>query len=436
MAVKTFLLDFKLDPKECETDEQCLSLLRSVEQELTDWELECSFQTATSDGGFFELLSGPSGLTCTLRLYKAKGFLTLTFERPETGTSRLVCDQTLMELVSRVKKRVSAIDGLHLQPIKRFSDVNPYYGTSGLTCTLRLYKAKGFLTLTFERPETGTSRLVCDQTLMELVSRVKKRVSAIDGLHLQPIKRFSDVNPYYGTSDERILEYDFDKELFSMRTPFQMVQILHSANYGNTLILDDFINLSEADLVYTQTLMRLGKECYADKEILILGGGDGALLHELLKEKPKFVTMVDIDEVVMQQCRIHMRSVCGDVLDNYETENYKIIVGDAIAKMQDYIKEGKTFDYVFGDLTDIPVSATPVGELWDFFRRILGLGIKCLRPDGKYLMHGNGKSSSHSLAMFEKQLELLEPKVKWEKWEEHIPSFRECWVFYQIQLAS
>lgn len=34
--------------------------------------------------------------------------------------------------------------------------------------------------------------------------------------------------------------------------------------------------------------------CYKDKEILILGGGDGGLLHELLKEGPKHVTMVDI----------------------------------------------------------------------------------------------------------------------------------------------
>ena len=46
---------------------------------------------------------------------------------------------------------------------------------------------------------------------------------------------------------------------------------------------------------------------YAKKDVLILGGGDGALLHELLKEDPKFVTMVDIDEAVMRACKEHMR---------------------------------------------------------------------------------------------------------------------------------
>lgn len=40
--------------------------------------------------------------------------------------------------------------------------------------------------------------------------------------------------------------------------------------------------------------MQRGKEDYRDKEIVILGGGDGALLWELLKEQPKFVTMLEV----------------------------------------------------------------------------------------------------------------------------------------------
>ena len=59
---------------------------------------------------------------------------------------------------------------------------------------------------------------------------------------------------------------------------------------------------------------------YAKKDLLILGGGDGALLHELLKEEPKFVTMVDIDEAVMRACKEHLRSthtLCFRLLTYY-----------------------------------------------------------------------------------------------------------------------
>lgn len=55
--------------------------------------------------------------------------------------------------------------------------------------------------------------------------------------------------------------------------------------------------MSEADLIYTETLMQRGRENYAGKEIVILGGGDGGLLWELLKEKPKFVTMLEVREL-------------------------------------------------------------------------------------------------------------------------------------------
>lgn len=54
--------------------------------------------------------------------------------------------------------------------------------------------------------------------------------------------------------------------------------------------------MAESDLSYTQALMHKGKEDFKGKEILILGGGDGALLWELLKEEPGFVTMVDVSK--------------------------------------------------------------------------------------------------------------------------------------------
>lgn len=66
----------------------------------------------------------------------------------------------------------------------------------------------------------------------------------------------------------------------------------------------------------------------------------------------------------------------------------QVIVGDAIAYMKDYIKEGRLFDYVFADLTDVPISPSPRGELWDFMRTIMGLGTRLIRTDnGKYMTH-------------------------------------------------
>ena len=54
------------------------------------------------------------------------------------------------------------------------------------------------------------------------------------------------------------------------------------------------IDMAESDHIYTHTIIGKGQETYRDKTVVILGGGDGGILHELLKESPKFVVMIDI----------------------------------------------------------------------------------------------------------------------------------------------
>lgn len=196
-----------------------------------------------------------------------------------------------------------------------------------------------------------------------------------------------------------------------------------------------FSDISEADLIYTETLMSRGKENYKDKDIVILGGGDGALLFELLKEQPRNVIMLEIDDVVMNACAKHMRSICGDVLDQRSGPNYQIIIGDCMKLMDEFIKEDRKFDYVFGDLTDIPISPTPTGELWHFILKILEKSFKILKHDGKFMTHGNGSNSVDSLKMYESQVMKLEPPVDINKTTAFVPSFLEEWVFYQISFA-
>lgn len=46
--------------------------------------------------------------------------------------------------------------------------------------------------------------------------------------------------------------------------------------------------------MYTKAITGSGTEDFKDKTILILGGGDGGILNELLQYSPTFVTMVDV----------------------------------------------------------------------------------------------------------------------------------------------
>ncbi|KDR11197.1 spermine synthase isoform X1 [Zootermopsis nevadensis] len=305
-------------------------------------------------------------------------------------------------------------------------------GDRGIHVTLRGFP-QGLVTCNIEYYKEDEEKPLF---LFESVRKLEKDLAEkliSNRCHSMPaLKRGDCIDRYFPTADERILEYDIDKVLYEEKSPYQKILIVHSRSLGNLLVLDDLQNMSESDLIYTETLMQRGKENYEGKEIVILGGGDGALLWELLKEKPKFVYMLEIDELVMKACSKHLRSCCGDCLDKLKGDNYEIIVGDCVEMLNQFITEGRKFDYVFGDLTDIPLSATPQGEMWDFIRLILNSSMAVLKSEGKYMTHGNGASCPESLRMFEEQLQKLSVSVEFSRAHAFVPSFMEDWVFYQV----
>ncbi|XP_008331728.1 spermine synthase [Cynoglossus semilaevis] len=260
--------------------------------------------------------------------------------------------------------------------------------------------------------------------LKDNITRVKR---------LPVLTRGANVDRYWPTTDGRLVEYDFDQVLYEEDSAYQNIKIFHSPQFGNILVLNGDINLAESDLPYTQAIMGSGKENYTGKEVLILGGGDGGILAELVKQKPKMVVMVEIDQKVMDGCRMYMRKTCGDTLDTLEGDCYQILVEDCVPVLRKYVQEGRMFDYVINDLTAVPISTEPEEEsTWEFLRLILDLSIKVLRPTGKYFTQGNGVCVKEALSLYEEQLGKLCCPVDFSKEEVCVPSYLELWVFYTI----
>lgn len=356
-------------------------------------------------------------LTAMMDVWLDKG----TFTDPEVRAMAMQSIETILSTLGLVRQHEQALPGFHV-----FFYTAPSHQRS---CMVNVYSS-GFTTVTVE-DGSATSPLT-NQVMEELKQRLKKNLeSRMERIPV--IKRGASVPNYYTTSDERILEYDFDEVVFEKRSKYQHVKILHSPTLGNCLLLDDMQNLSEKDINYTHGLMNYKQTSYKNREILILGGGDGGLLHELLKEDPKHVTMVDIDDMVIDACREHLRGACGDVLDKLEGENYEIIIDDCIHKLQEYIKEGRTFDVVFNDLTDFPISTEPQGEHWDFVRKIVTMSMDVLRKNGHFHNHAIGVSCPSSLETYETLLMSLPVSIEFSKHSIHVPSFMEEWVFYEIR---
>jgi len=250
-----------------------------------------------------------------------------------------------------------------------------------------------------------------------------------------PIRRGEKYWPYMITADERVIETDVTELVCDVTSEYQNIRIYKSEELGNVLYLDEDAQLGESDLIYTQTLCGIGTLDFTNKEVLILGGGDGGILHELGKENPSFITMAEIDECVIKACRQHMRSVCGDSMDQLEGDKYKIVIGDCVPVLHEHIHENKLLDFVINDLTEFPVEKSVKGYGYDFetTRIIIELSLKALKPGGKLLARGNCLSARDYRNKFEADVTTLGCKFK--RKDVHVPSFRETYCLYEIWKA-
>ena len=155
------------------------------------------------------------------------------------------------------------------------------------------------------------------------------------------------------TTKRLVQEHEIVRWHASRQTPYQQVDVFESAEFGMTLALGGVVNVTERDeAAYHEMLVHVPLIAHpAPKRVLIIGGGDGGTLREVVRhEGVEEVVMVEIDEIVVELCREHLPR-CAAALDH---ERATVIIGDGL----DYVAEApdESFDVVLIDSTD-PVDA-------------------------------------------------------------------------------
>ncbi len=138
------------------------------------------------------------------------------------------------------------------------------------------------------------------------------------------------------------------KPIYAGNTGLQDVEVFENAVFGRVLALDGVVQTTEADeFVYHEMLVHppmLGHG--AARRVLIVGGGDGGALEEVLKHPVERVTMVEIDGAVIELCRAHLASICGDAFDDSRLD---LVIGDGAR----FVAETDTsFDVILVDSTE------------------------------------------------------------------------------------
>lgn len=159
------------------------------------------------------------------------------------------------------------------------------------------------------------------------------------------------------------------------QTKYQELLIVESESLGRSLILDRLWQSSQRDeFIYHEGLVQPAAFLKGTpKRALILGGGEGATLREVLRWKSiERVVMVDIDEEVVEECIRHLDIMHrGSFFDDRVELRFE--------EARQFLRETEChWDLVIADLTD-PSPDGPAKDLYtpdtfQLFRKVLTAG--------------------------------------------------------------
>jgi len=166
--------------------------------------------------------------------------------------------------------------------------------------------------------------------------------------------------------------FSVKKVLYSGRSRFQTIEIIRSRDYGRVLFLDGLVQTTERDeFYYHEMLVHPALASHPKPErVLVIGGGDGGALREVLKHPVKKATLVEIDGQVIDACRSHfpwLRAVFRD-------PRAELVVADGNVFIE---RTREKFDVIIVDSSD-PVGPSTVLHQEAFYRKLKAR----LRPGG------------------------------------------------------
>jgi spermidine synthase len=178
-------------------------------------------------------------------------------------------------------------------------------------------------------------------------------------------------NPHFRCSLE------CDAVLYEGHTGFQDLIIFENKTFGRVMVLDGVIQLTEKDeFIYHEMMAHVPLFSLGNaKAVLIIGGGDGGVLREVLKHQSvRHVVHCEIDKVVVDMSRKFLPGISQGAFDDPRLE---LMIGDGIQFVKD---TDRRFDAIIVDSTE-PIGPAKVLFTEDFFAACQ----RCLSPRGVFI---------------------------------------------------
>ncbi len=185
--------------------------------------------------------------------------------------------------------------------------------------------------------------------------------------------------------------------VFHDESDFQTIDIIDTPALGKMLILDGLVMTSDKDeFLYHEMISHIPMITHKNpKQVLIIGGGDGGTVREVLRHKTvERVVLCEIDGMVVDVCKKYLPNI-GCELDNPKVEKQ---IRDGV----EYISTQKNqFDVILIDSTD------PLGPGVGLFTEDFYNNVKAALKEGGIMV-----AQSESPFADEKEIKLMYALLK------------------------
>ncbi|WP_300428056.1 polyamine aminopropyltransferase [Thalassolituus sp.] len=182
--------------------------------------------------------------------------------------------------------------------------------------------------------------------------------------------------------------------LFEVKTEHQHLEIFETPFLGRVMLLDGVVQTTEKDeFIYHEMMVHVPLFAHPNPErVLIIGGGDGGILREVLRHKNvKHVTQVEIDGSVIDMCKEYFPKHSDGAYDNPRAN---IVIADG----KDFVANcTDKFDVIISDSTD-PIGPGEVLFTSDFYadeKKCLNEGGIMVAQNGVPFMQGDEVTNTY-----------------------------------------
>ncbi|MFP4114339.1 MAG: polyamine aminopropyltransferase [Spirochaetota bacterium] len=173
--------------------------------------------------------------------------------------------------------------------------------------------------------------------------------------------------------------YTIKRSLYRGRTRYQQIELVETDEFGTVLLLDNITQVAEkGDWQYHEPMVHYPMLAHRKPErVLIVGGGDGGTLREVVKHPVEHVDFVELDEEVVAFSREHLESVHQGAFDD---PRMTLHFQDGRAWIENH---PASYDVIIMDMTDPfgPSRMLYTREFFELVRRALRT------EEGVFTMH-------------------------------------------------